>query len=52
MTDSLASVVIPHARFLVCQKRRRRIVAESTRRGDPPPTIDAGVVLWPLATAR
>jgi hypothetical protein len=43
MTDSRANVVIPFARFLECQKRRRRIAVELTRR-DRPPTIDADVV--------
>ncbi len=43
MTDSLANVVIPYARFRECQERRRRITAELTGR-DRPPTIDADVV--------
>lgn len=50
MTDSLANVVIPYARFLECQERRRRIAAE-LKLPDPPPTIEAAVVPGPADTA-
>jgi hypothetical protein len=39
MTDSLWNVVIPYARFLEYQERRRRIEAESPQR-DRPAAID------------
>ena len=48
MTDSLANVVIPYARFLECQERRRSL-AEVTSR-DRPPTIDAALVCVPADT--
>jgi hypothetical protein len=50
MSDSLANVVIPYARFLECRERRRRIAAELTLL-DPPPTIGAAVVPGPAETA-
>ena len=56
MTDSLTNTVIPYARFLECQERRRRIVAELRRR-DRPATSEADVVpaaaeTGPLQTLR
>ena len=50
MTDSVVNVVIPYARFLECQKQRRRIAAELTR-SDRRPTIDADVVPVAAETA-
>lgn len=43
MTDPLVQVIVPYARFLECQDRRRRIAAELTRR-DRPPAIRPEVV--------
>ena len=43
MTDVLASVLIPYARFLECRERRLRIATELTQR-DGQRTIDAEVL--------
>ena len=48
MTDALAPVLIPYARFLECRERRIRITAELTR-PDGQRTIDAEV---PAAVAN
>ena len=50
MTDSLANVVIPYARFVECQERRRRIAAELTLQ-TPPPAIEAALVPVPADRA-
>ena len=46
MTDVLAPVLIPYARFLECRERRLRIAAELTliRHDDGPSTVDAEVL--------
>ena len=49
MTDALAPVLIPYARFLECRERRLRIAAELTRQ-DGQCTVDAEVL--PAAVAN
>jgi hypothetical protein len=46
MAVSLPCVVIPYARFLACQDRRRRMTVQLTKR-DRPRTVDANVVFVP-----
>jgi hypothetical protein len=43
MTDSLANVVIPYARFVECQERRRRIAAELTLQLSLPETSSESI---------
>ena len=49
MTDALAPVLIPYARFLECRERRLGIAAELTPQ-DGPCTVDAEVL--PAAVAN
>ena len=49
MTDALAPVLIPYARFLECRERRLGMSAELTRQ-DGPCTVDAEVL--PTAAAE
>ena len=46
MTDSLVKILVPYSRFHEYQDRRDRIVAELTRR-DQPPTIDGDALPVP-----
>ena len=45
MTDVLAPVLIPYARFIECRERRLGIAAERTRiRQDAPCTVDGALL--------